>query len=299
MRRLMVVLQVLAALILGAKARAADPAPFHAYEEIHFPSLDLSQSNNAPVVLTGFLFRPATSEPRPAVVMLHGCGGVVRRDGTLHVRDSEFANLLVKAGYVVLVVDSFTPRGVRNMCSPAGFRATVSLARPKDAYGALIFLQGKPFVRPDRIGLIGWSQGGGTVLRTISANNSLGRPANLPHGDFRAAAAFYPGACSERELKGAWITKIPFLVLIGDKDVWTPMEPCKTMLDHAASHGSPVELQVYPGAYHDFDAPHVRIHKEPGYRTARGVVPILGTDPAAREDADTRVPAFLGHYLGG
>jgi hypothetical protein len=30
---------------------------------------------------------------------------------------------------------------------------------------------------------------------------------------------------------------------------------------------------------------------------AEGAVPIYGTDPAARQDAFTRVPAFLGRYL--
>ena len=60
---------------------------------------------------------------------------------------------------------------------------------------------------------------------------------------------------------------------------------------------SPIELHTYAGAYHDFDYPGIRLHEEPGYRTTSGVVPIVGTDPAAREDALARVPAFLGRYL--
>jgi len=38
-------------------------------------------------------------------------------------------------------------------------------------------------------------------------------------------------------------------------------------------------------------------HDSPHFRTAAGVVPIQGTDPAARQDALSRVPAFLGRYL--
>ena len=34
-----------------------------------------------------------------------------------------------------------------------------------------------------------------------------------------------------------------------------------------------------------------------GLRTRVGVVPIIGTDPAARADALLRVPAFLDRYL--
>jgi dienelactone hydrolase len=36
----------------------------------------------------------------------------------------------------------------------------------------------------------------------------------------------------------------------------------------------------------------------PNYVTRAGVVPIIGTDPAARQDAFARVPAFLARYLG-
>jgi dienelactone hydrolase len=47
------------------------------------------------------------------------------------------------------------------------------------------------------IALIGWSAGGGTVLRTIPQQNG-GRPASLQQGDFRAAVAFYPALCSDQ-----------------------------------------------------------------------------------------------------
>jgi dienelactone hydrolase len=56
-------------------------------------------------------------------------------------------------------------------------------------------------------------------------------------------------------------------------------------------------MQVYPGAYHGFDRANSPIHEYPEYRTSAGVVPILGTDPAARQDALTRVPAFLARFL--
>jgi dienelactone hydrolase len=286
---------LLAILCQTAAARAADPPPFHAFEQIIFPSLDAS--DGSPIRLNGYLFRPAVDSPSPAVVMLHGCGVLVNSNGAVNVREAGYAGRLTQAGYVVLIVDSFTPRGVRNMCAPSTFQLPVALARPKDAYGALLYLQSKPFVRPDRIGLIGWSQGGGVVLMTIRVHDSQGRPADLPHGDFRAAIAFYPGSCSERQLKPGWETRIPLLVLTGEKDVWTPLEPCKILLDHAIAKGSPVELHVYPGAYHDFDYPGVKLHEEPNYRTSAGVIPILGMDPIARDDAMARVPAFLARAL--
>jgi dienelactone hydrolase len=289
-------LLLLAAICLPAKAGAADPEPFHAFGQLSFPSLDVT--GGAPIQVTGYLFRPAASGPSPAVVLMHGCGGLVNGNGRINVRETDYAGRLTQAGYFVLLVDSFTPRGVRNMCSPATLQLPVLQVRPKDAYGALLFLQAKPFVRPHRIGLIGWSQGGGAVLMTIRTHDSP-RPGDLPHGDFRTAIAiaFYPGSCSERQLKPDWTTKIPVLVLIGEKDVWTPLEPCRVVLDHAITAGAPVELHTYPGAYHDFDYPGVRLHEEPENRTTAGVIPIVGTDPVAREDALIRVPAFLARTL--
>ena len=53
----------------------------------------------------------------------------------------------------------------------------------------------------------------------------------------------------------------------------------------------------YPGAYHGFDAPNVAKRELPNYVTRAGVVPIVGTDPAARADAQQRVPAFLARYF--
>jgi hypothetical protein len=81
-------------------------------------------------------------------------------------------------------------------------------------------------------------------------------------------------------------------VLIGEQDVRTPLEPCRTLLDHGVARGS----HTHAGAYHDFDYPGIELQKEPGYRTSSGVVPIVGTDPAARKDALACVPAFLARY---
>ena len=50
-------------------------------------------------------------------------------------------------------------------------------------------------------------------------------------------------------------------------------------------------------AYHGFDRANSPIRKYPEYSTATGVVPIQGTDPAARQDALTQVPGFLARFL--
>jgi dienelactone hydrolase len=263
----------------------------HAQETVHFPSLD------GKTQLDGYLYRPSGEGRRPAVVGLHGCSGMFSRaTGAISPIYREWAAELNRHGYVFLLVDSFRPRNQGEMCSTLGFELEVYRARPKDAYGALWYLQSQPFVRGDRIALAGWSQGGGATLFSIG-NRSLGRPATLPQGDFRAAVAFYPGSCNIERQPSDWTSQIPLLVLMGAEDVWTPLAPCKTFLDGAIGRGASIETQIYPGAYHAFDAPNQYLLELPAYRTRAGVVPIVGTDPAARQDALARVPAFLARHL--
>lgn len=264
-------------------------------EEVRFPSLD-AEAGREPTMLDGYLFKPEGGEPHPALVFLHGCGGLMNSHGQIESREVDWAARFTRLGYVVLLVDSLSPRGHGEMCSQRGFDRTVYLDRPKDAYGALRYLQALPFVRPDRIGLVGWSQGGGVVLLSIRSN-SLGRPLDLPAGDFRAAVAFYPASCRDQAHRLPWTSPIPLLVLVGDRDNWTPAVPCKAFVDRAVERGSKIEMRIYPDAYHDFDWPNNPVHELPAYRTSAGVIPIAGTDAAARDDALERVPEFLGRYF--
>ena len=245
------------------------------------------------VMVDGYLFRSDGDTRRPAVVLLHGCGGLFSATtGQIVSREVDWSKRFVEMGYAVLMVDSFSPRGITRMCSPQTFQQRVFLERPKDAYGALRYLQAQSFVRPDRIAVVGWSQGGGVTLLSVRAD-SLGRPADLSRGDFRAAVTFYPSVCSERSHRVPWTSAIPTLVLIGERDNWTRPEPCKQFVEASAARGSDIRIQIYPGAYHDFDWPNLPIKELPAYRTSNGTVPITGMDPAAREDALQRVTQFL------
>jgi len=278
-----------AALVLAASGLASSIAA--SQEIVHFPSLDAGRT-----VLDGYLFRPPGAGPHPAVIGLHGCSGMMTRDGGILPIEFAWAYRLNAEGYSVLLVDSFGPRQHGEMCSITGFNLSIYYDRPKDAYGALAWLQAQPDIRPDRIAALGWSQGGGVVLLSIG-NHSLGRPAAMTSPDFRAAVAFYPASCRLDREPADWTTAIPLLVLQGETDVWTPAASCQAFLGAAAARGAKVEMKVYPGAYHAFDAPNVTIRELPKYVTRAGVVPIVGTDPAARADALQQVPAFLASHL--
>src|SRR5579872_1836806 len=138
-----------AALAFWSCAVAAQQQP------VHFPSLD-----PAAPVLDGYLFRPAGDGRHPALVFLHGCGGLIGHAGRINAREADWAARFTAEGYAILMVDSFGPRRHGEMCSVRGFDLQLYRERPKDAYGALAYLQAQDFVRPDRIGVIGWSEGG-------------------------------------------------------------------------------------------------------------------------------------------
>jgi dienelactone hydrolase len=267
-----------------------------AQEQVHFPSADDNGPGRPSTALDGYVFRPAGDGRHPAVVFLHGCGGLFGVSGLIEPGERDWAAELTRRGYVVLMVDSFGPRNVGEQCSPQSRDVELYRKRPRDAYGALLFLQAQNFVRADRVAVIGWSQGGGAVLLAVGAQ-SLGRPAQLPQGDFRAAVTFYPTSCNTQFKEASWTSALPLLVLVGAEDVLNPAGPCKDFLDGAAARRANIETQVYPGAYHHFDWPNVPRHELPNLRNAAGAVPVYATDPAARQDAFARVPAFLGRYL--
>src|SRR2546426_2939572 len=63
----------------------------------------------APQEISATLVRPARVGPFPAVVQLHGCGG-------LEAQSYRWARWLAAHGYIALVVDSFGPRAVKGDC---------------------------------------------------------------------------------------------------------------------------------------------------------------------------------------
>jgi dienelactone hydrolase len=266
-------------------------------ERVTFPSLDGTRT------LQAFLLRPRQEGVRPALVLLHGCSGL-QDGGRMRAIYRVWSRLFASRGYLALVVDSAASRGFGETCTQRPERQVMLAERPKDAYAALAYLQAQPLVRADRVGVIGWSQGGAAILLAIGARSS-GRPAGFPGPDFRAAVALYPGACSERlqtrpfvdAEPDSWVTAIPLLVLHGEADNWTPARPCEAFIAGAKARGAPVEFKLYPNAHHVFDAPDAPVRELPAYRLPSGVTPLAGTEPMARADAIPRVIEFFERYL--
>jgi dienelactone hydrolase len=277
-------------------ARRGDPQA----QLVTFPSRDADVSpSGAPTTIEGVLFRPAGAGPFPAVVVLHGCAGLYRETpegGSLAGRDREWAYRLRDLGYVVLMPDSFTTRGVREIChgNPDPLLKP-EVDRARDAFGALAFLAQQPWVQADRVGLMGWSNGAMTVLATIEQGTKARAAAQPMTTDFRVAVAFYAGC--RKELERRWVTKTPLTMLSGVLDDWTPAAPCVELVKRSRAEGQPVEIVLYPGAFHDFDAPNLAIHQLSHIPSTPSGSATVGTDPAARADAIKRVPEILAAAL--
>ncbi len=185
--------------------------------------------------------RPAGAGPFPAIVVMHDCSGLGPRSSGAPER---WANLLVSRGYVVVIPDSFStrgwPAGVCTDPSPERFDVRPG-RRVRDAYAALAFAKSLSYVDGRRIGLMGGSHGGTTTLLSMGA----------PQTGFAAAVALYPGCPSK---PGGYRVSAPLLILIGEKDDWTPAEPCRQLTESAQAAGQPVSIRIYPGAHHSFDS---------------------------------------------
>src|SRR2546430_14530535 len=94
-----------------------------------------------------------------------------------------------------LIVDSWAARGIGNECDEKT-PDVPSTERFDDTAGALRFLHAQRFVDPNRIGVIGWSNGGGFSIAVVNGPRlerapRRGGPPGPP--GLAAAVALLPG----------------------------------------------------------------------------------------------------------
>ena len=276
--------------LLGTLLLLALPIPGAAQELqwVEFPAL--KEFDGGPVQLRAALFRPSGPGPFPAVVMLHGCSGMFANSGDLTASYHYWGELLALSGHVALLPDSFNPRGHRSICDQQKRAILESRERAEDAYAARQWLASQPYVVGDRIGLMGWSNGGTGTLYAMRASQ--------PHRGFRAAVSFYPGC---RTLSRTQYTPYAqLLILSGEADDWTPAAPCVEMVKSAKERDAPADIVTYPGAHHSFDRINLPVRYRPTVRNLNkpdSLGATVGEHPQAREDAMRRTLEFFARML--
>ncbi|MGF1609748.1 MAG: dienelactone hydrolase family protein [Kiloniellales bacterium] len=255
---------------------SAAPPPPSPFRQRVAEEKGLTLPDPKPRTALGRLYRPDGEGPFPAVVLLHGSYGIWEWDDL-------WAERLRSWGYVVLNVDSMTPRGLYRHNTGIGAtekgasrRYVGAFPRALDALGALAYLAAQPFVAPAAIAVLGMSEGGTTAMYTASP-----RDKSPAAGRFAASLALYPN-CHEFERFDA-----PLLVLIGDADEWVSAAYCQAHLAKV-EQGRELLFKVYPGAHHVFDFPG--LDRQYVGRTLRH-------DPAAADDAVAEIRAFLERHL--
>jgi dipeptidyl aminopeptidase/acylaminoacyl peptidase len=212
------------------------------------------------VTLGGILFRPNTAEPRPAIIVLHGWQPAGTNGAALVAgRAARYSD----DGYVALALSM---RG----WPPAGGTDDCGLRQPDDVARAAAWLRGQSGVIPDRVGIVGFSQGGQVALLSGSRDASV-----------RAIVAYYPvtdvmgwksttanpdipgyittvcepgGADRRSPLANVAHLRAPVMLVHGDQDTRVPTEQSLRLNMERTRLGLPTDLVLVPGAQHGFTA---------------------------------------------
>ncbi len=194
-------------------------------------------------------YLPGTPEPAPAMVFIHGCGG-------LHEPTLRQARSAAELGYVALVLDSHTPRGIDWQKNCDG-RVLWGQERAADVFVALASAREHPAVDPDQLFLVGYSHGSWTALEALALGDQLS-PGLLDspgrHWDgVQGIVAWYPYCGGGASFTVPWEHPVPVLMLLAEEDEITAPEPCAESAATQAARGLPVRQLTYPGVSHGFD----------------------------------------------
>lgn len=230
---------------------SAAMAQFLPLETIEIPSVRFSDSefltgaaaSGAPVQLTATLKLPEGAGPHPVVVLLHGS------DGVESSAVNGWRNALTAMGYATLRLDSFGGRGIKQISTDQA--AVSQFSQIYDTYRVVEVLGADPRVAADRVVVMGFSRGGTAALYGgLARFHELYGPAS---GAIAAYLPFY-AACNFELTRGLETVAAPIRQFHGADDDWTSPAVCKSYVERLKTVGADVEMTVYEGARHAFDA---------------------------------------------
>lgn len=227
-------------------------------------------------------YTPPGAGPFPAVVINHTKGGISQHL-LVHARE------LLAAGFAVLVVDTFGPRGIK----PGGDLFPAEFA--KDAYDALGHLQTQAYIDKNRIFQAGYSYGAlaSALLASPQSAEAFGARRR-----FRATVANY-GLCAIQESASARKLEMlsadsdrPILMLMAELDIETPPKHCFPLIEEMKAAGKDVGWHIYPKMAHAWDKA-----ENNGYvYRLNGETMTYRYDAEVAKDATGRMVAFFNRY---
>lgn len=177
--------------------------------------------------------------PIPFVVLLHGCTGL---NALLKKWAHSYADVLVAQGYGVLILDSFTTRNVSSICTDPS-QLGWARRRADDAYSALDYLIETGQAIPDKIYVVGRSNGATTTL--IIMHSRIG---DLHKNRFAGGFALQPSCLYLRTAQFYG----PLRLFLAEKDDATSPTLCTTMAS-AIQRKTLLQTTVYKNAFHGFE----------------------------------------------
>ena len=210
----------------------------------------------------GYLARPDGEGVGPGVVVVQEWWGL-----DAHIKS--IADRFADAGFVALAPDFY--RGQVAKEPDEARKLAMELQYPQAQammQGAVNYLDGQPFVKPSKVGIVGFCMGG-----------RLSSMFNMNAQNLDAVVAFY-GVPPLSDEQAASMTA-PLLAIYGETDAGFPPSVIEENKQKLTDAGKPHEVVVYPGAPHAFfndTRPHI-YNKE------------------AAEDAWTRTIAWFQQYL--
>ncbi len=180
----------------------------------------------------------------PAMIIVHGSGGV--RDA----REFAYAREFSKLGVAGVVIDSFTPRGIKSTVRDQALVSSYDML--VDAVSTLNAMARYPAIDPVRIGIIGFSKGG-----TVAIEAALRRymdPLIGKETRFAVSIAMYPW-CGNLPLDFHAASGASLHMLLGERDRYAGTESCKEFGEKFTAVGGNLTLKIYSGAQHDWDFP--------------------------------------------
>lgn len=233
------------------------------------------------------------NQGRPAVVVLHGSGGVDSR-GDFHTR------ALNAKGIATLEIDMWEARGVEGLAN----RPAHPIFTYPDAFAALAFLSSYPGINPARIGVMGFSWGGVVTMASATEIYASKFGGALR---FKAHVAHYPVCYAYNNTHipysefggnaGNPLTGAPILIQIGEQDGYDEGAARCVALKASlpADEQGIVTVVPYAGAQHGWDRLLVPVTVEDPFAHlgAGGMVPIEPNVDQAYQSQEKAVRFFL------
>jgi dienelactone hydrolase len=202
--------------------------------------------------ISGTLKFPANAPKKnaPVVVVMHGMGGI-------SVWEEHWLKTFDSIGLATFMVDSNWGR--RN-CKKE-FKKSIKglwcsdvnqgMNRIIDGYRALELLSKHSRIDPTRIGCLGISLGAkGCLYLNVKRFQEMW---GTPGIEFAASVPLYP-PCDVRFKEDDVISNTPIRIHVGELDTYFPVDSCVDYVQLLRSKEKDVEIKVYPGAHHGFDA---------------------------------------------